>query len=143
MADIERARKERENETPEQRAMKEKLKAELAAKALKFGQDLSEVRLAALAGDPRALTGAAPCLLANHSKQHALQEWAYVCCARLVKIIVGLFSGLLIGGALGIHGPGHWCNFKYQCVHHQTRSATAVAEPMKRFQIGSHCEVDC
>eukprot|EP00192_Tetraselmis_astigmatica_P018158 CAMPEP_0117672808 /NCGR_PEP_ID=MMETSP0804-20121206/14114_1 /TAXON_ID=1074897 /ORGANISM="Tetraselmis astigmatica, Strain CCMP880" /LENGTH=242 /DNA_ID=CAMNT_0005481459 /DNA_START=40 /DNA_END=768 /DNA_ORIENTATION=+ len=42
MADIEKARKLKQSETPSERAMKEKLKADLAAKALKFGQSQSE-----------------------------------------------------------------------------------------------------
>eukprot|EP00191_Tetraselmis_sp_GSL018_P002343 CAMPEP_0177603366 /NCGR_PEP_ID=MMETSP0419_2-20121207/15470_1 /TAXON_ID=582737 /ORGANISM="Tetraselmis sp., Strain GSL018" /LENGTH=248 /DNA_ID=CAMNT_0019097125 /DNA_START=126 /DNA_END=872 /DNA_ORIENTATION=+ len=41
MADLEKARRERAAETPEQRAMKEKLKKELAAKALKTGKTIS------------------------------------------------------------------------------------------------------
>lgn len=43
MADIEKARREREAETPEQRAMKEKLKKELAAKALGVGKNITDV----------------------------------------------------------------------------------------------------
>jgi hypothetical protein len=43
MADIEKARKEREAETPEQRAMKEKLRKELAARALKVGSTITAV----------------------------------------------------------------------------------------------------
>ena len=42
MADIEKRKKELESETPEQRAAREKLRAELAAQALGLGQNISD-----------------------------------------------------------------------------------------------------
>jgi hypothetical protein len=44
MKDIEKARAEKAKETPEERAMKEKLKKELAAKALGVGKAINDVR---------------------------------------------------------------------------------------------------